>query len=118
MNVHDSERLAGLLEAAGYRRAPDGHEADVVDMESSAVAAACARHGVNLGCVRVVSDDVSKPLSRRLMGLVEAGRVSKCQLTKTLLLSPPMVIELLRLAGDTRRAADRLDARKRRARLL
>ncbi|HTY33326.1 hypothetical protein, partial [Mycobacterium sp.] len=24
MNVHDSERLAGLLEAAGYRRAADG----------------------------------------------------------------------------------------------
>ena len=24
MNVHDSERLAGLLEAAGYQRAPDG----------------------------------------------------------------------------------------------
>ncbi|MDT5202023.1 MAG: tRNA-2-methylthio-N6-dimethylallyladenosine synthase, partial [Mycobacterium sp.] len=30
MNVHDSERLAGLLEAAGYRRAPDGADADVV----------------------------------------------------------------------------------------
>src|SRR6202161_2966810 len=28
MNVHDSERLAGLLEAAGYRRAPDGDGAD------------------------------------------------------------------------------------------
>ena len=24
MNVHDSERLAGLLEAAGYQRADDG----------------------------------------------------------------------------------------------
>ena len=30
MNVHDSERLAGLLEAAGSRRAPDGTDADVV----------------------------------------------------------------------------------------
>ena len=29
MNVHDSERLAGLLEAAGYRRAEDGLDADV-----------------------------------------------------------------------------------------
>ena len=27
MNVHDSERLAGLLEAAGYRRAADGADA-------------------------------------------------------------------------------------------
>ena len=28
MNVRDSERLAGLLESAGYLRAPDGADAD------------------------------------------------------------------------------------------
>ena len=37
MNVHDSERLAGLLEAAGYRRAPDGTDADVVVFNTCAV---------------------------------------------------------------------------------
>ncbi|MBX7432737.1 tRNA (N6-isopentenyl adenosine(37)-C2)-methylthiotransferase MiaB [Mycobacterium sp. Y57] len=37
MNVHDSERLAGLLEAAGYRRADDGAEADVVVFNTCAV---------------------------------------------------------------------------------
>ncbi len=37
MNVHDSERLAGLLEAAGYRRAPDGSDADVVVFNTCAV---------------------------------------------------------------------------------
>ncbi len=37
MNVHDSERLAGLLEAAGYRRAPEGAEADVVVFNTCAV---------------------------------------------------------------------------------
>lgn len=37
MNVHDSERLAGLLEAAGYRRATDGSEADVVVFNTCAV---------------------------------------------------------------------------------
>jgi tRNA-2-methylthio-N6-dimethylallyladenosine synthase len=37
MNVHDSERLAGLLEAAGYRPAPDGAEADVVVFNTCAV---------------------------------------------------------------------------------
>ena len=30
MNVHDSERLAGLLEGAGYAKAPDTEQADVV----------------------------------------------------------------------------------------
>src|SRR5690242_15996116 len=37
MNVHDSERLAGLLEAAGYRRADDGADADVVVFNTCAV---------------------------------------------------------------------------------
>ena len=37
MNVHDSERLAGLLEAAGYCRAPDGADADVVVFNTCAV---------------------------------------------------------------------------------
>ncbi|HET9874679.1 MAG TPA: tRNA (N6-isopentenyl adenosine(37)-C2)-methylthiotransferase MiaB [Mycobacterium sp.] len=37
MNVHDSERLAGMLEAAGYRRAPEGTDADVVVFNTCAV---------------------------------------------------------------------------------
>ncbi|MDT5077139.1 MAG: tRNA-2-methylthio-N6-dimethylallyladenosine synthase [Mycobacterium sp.] len=37
MNVHDSERLAGLLEAAGYERAADGADADVVVFNTCAV---------------------------------------------------------------------------------
>ncbi len=37
MNVHDSERLAGLLETAGYRRAPEGSTPDVVVFNTCAV---------------------------------------------------------------------------------
>jgi tRNA-2-methylthio-N6-dimethylallyladenosine synthase len=37
MNVHDSERLSGLLEAAGYARAEDGAPADVVVLNTCAV---------------------------------------------------------------------------------
>ncbi|WP_209923358.1 tRNA (N6-isopentenyl adenosine(37)-C2)-methylthiotransferase MiaB [Mycolicibacterium lutetiense] len=37
MNVHDSERLSGLLEDAGYRRAPDGTDADIVVFNTCAV---------------------------------------------------------------------------------
>ena len=37
MNVHDSERLAGLLEAAGYVKAEDGSDADVVVFNTCAV---------------------------------------------------------------------------------
>lgn len=37
MNVHDSERLTGLLEAAGYGAAPTGETADVVVFNTCAV---------------------------------------------------------------------------------
>ncbi|HSK54837.1 MAG TPA: tRNA (N6-isopentenyl adenosine(37)-C2)-methylthiotransferase MiaB [Jiangellales bacterium] len=37
MNVHDSERLAGLLEEAGYARADEGQEPDVVVLNTCAV---------------------------------------------------------------------------------
>ena len=37
MNVHDSERLSGLLEDAGYGRAPAGEQADVVVFNTCAV---------------------------------------------------------------------------------
>jgi tRNA-2-methylthio-N6-dimethylallyladenosine synthase len=37
MNMHDSERLAGLLEDAGYRRAADGTAPDVVVFNTCAV---------------------------------------------------------------------------------
>src|SRR5262249_38441602 len=37
MNMHDSERLAGLLETAGYQRAADGADPDVVVFNTCAV---------------------------------------------------------------------------------
>ncbi|HAN24950.1 MAG: tRNA (N6-isopentenyl adenosine(37)-C2)-methylthiotransferase MiaB [Microbacterium sp.] len=37
MNVHDSERLSGSLESAGYVRAADGEDADVVVINTCAV---------------------------------------------------------------------------------
>ena len=37
MNVHDSERLSGLLEHAGYRWAPQGESADVIVFNTCAV---------------------------------------------------------------------------------
>ncbi|HEY0888961.1 MAG TPA: tRNA (N6-isopentenyl adenosine(37)-C2)-methylthiotransferase MiaB [Nocardioides sp.] len=37
MNVHDSERLSGLLEDAGYVTAPEGEQADVVVFNTCAV---------------------------------------------------------------------------------
>ena len=37
MNAHDSERVAGLLEEAGYRKAPDGETPDLIVFNTCAV---------------------------------------------------------------------------------
>ena len=57
MNVHDSERLAGLLEDAGYARAGDGDTADVVVFNTCAVREnADNRLYGNLGHLKPVKD--------------------------------------------------------------
>ncbi|MGY1745659.1 tRNA (N6-isopentenyl adenosine(37)-C2)-methylthiotransferase MiaB [Blastococcus sp. SYSU D00695] len=57
MNVHDSERLAGLLEAAGYTAAGDEEDADVVVLNTCAVREnADNRLYGNLGHLRPVKD--------------------------------------------------------------
>src|SRR5215204_6948388 len=57
MNVHDSERLSGLLEDAGYLRAPDGETPDVVVLNTCAVREnADNRLYGNLGQLRPVKD--------------------------------------------------------------
>ena len=57
MNVHDSERLAGLLEGAGYAPAGDGDDADVVVLNTCAVREnADNRLYGNLGHLRPVKD--------------------------------------------------------------
>ena len=37
MNVHDSERIAGLLDEAGYLPVPEGQQADIVVFNTCAV---------------------------------------------------------------------------------
>jgi tRNA-2-methylthio-N6-dimethylallyladenosine synthase len=57
MNVHDSERLSGLLESAGYVRPDDGEQADVVVFNTCAVREnADNRLYGNLGHLKPVKD--------------------------------------------------------------
>ncbi len=87
------------------------YQADVVDMESSAVAEICRQAGISFGCIRVISDDVDTRLSQCLMTLVESGQVSVWRVIKLLLRSPRVIIELIRLARQTRRAGECLAVR-------
>jgi tRNA-2-methylthio-N6-dimethylallyladenosine synthase len=57
MNVHDSERLSGLLEGAGYARAIEGERADVVVFNTCAVREnADNRLYGNLGHLKPIKD--------------------------------------------------------------
>jgi adenosylhomocysteine nucleosidase len=84
------------------------HDAATVDMETAAVARLCTRHGVPFGCLRAVSDDGATALSPALADVLRGGRVAPGALASAVLRRPSLVRELVRLAGDTRRAALRL----------
>ena len=50
MNVHDSERMAGLLEQAGYERTSDDRDADVAASQRRATLQPAARNWVSTHC--------------------------------------------------------------------
>jgi nucleoside phosphorylase len=83
-------------------------QALAVDMESGVAARICHEQSVPFACLRVISDEVSTPLSPQLLDCLRRGRVSSGRLLWTVLRHPRVFGELLRLAGDTRRAAKRL----------
>ena len=78
--------------------------ADIVDMESSFVAAFALERGIAFRCVRVVSDAVDRRLSPSLVKLIAGGNVRPLEVLKRPLLVP----ELVRLGRSTSRAARRL----------
>jgi nucleoside phosphorylase len=81
-----------------------------VDMESAAFARRCHEHDVPWGCLRVISDDIRRPVSRAVAELVEDSRVSVPKLLKTLVRRPLIIPELWRLGRDTKRASRTLAA--------
>lgn len=84
------------------------HEALAVDMESAAAARLCRQFNVPFACLRVISDDQSTALSPHLVELLRRGRVSGPRLARTVVRHPQLIRQLWHLAGNTRRAAQRL----------
>jgi nucleoside phosphorylase len=97
-----------VTEPQEKRRLGRKYRAAAVDMETAVGARLCRRHGVPFGCLRVISDDLSTPLSPRLADLLRHGRVSPPRLAGALLRRPTLAFELWRLAGQTRKAAEQL----------
>jgi adenosylhomocysteine nucleosidase len=84
------------------------HGALAVDMESATVAGMCLRGRVPFGCLRAISDRVDTALSPALLGLLRSGRPSAVAVAAACLRQPGIIVELRRLARDTRLAARQL----------
>ncbi len=81
-----------------------------VDMETAVVARLCGEAGVPCGCVRAISDDVNTHLSEHLLAILQGGGVQPARLLAALARHPSLIVELLRLAAHTRKAARNLAA--------
>ena len=81
MNVHDSERMAGLLEQAGYESTPDAHDADVVVINTCSVRErAEEKLYTRLGEIRQASEETGRTPVVAVAGCVaqqEAGALLK-----------------------------------------
>jgi adenosylhomocysteine nucleosidase len=84
------------------------HQAQAVEMESALFASRCTQAGIPFGCVRAISDEVTTPLAPALATLLSGGTVSPWRLLSELARHPGLIFHLLRLARDTKRAAQQL----------
>lgn len=83
--------------------------ADVVDMETSAVAAVCAARGVKLIALRVISDEAGADLPPELLAIVgPTGGYRIGAAIGSIMRRPGSLVELLRLREHGLSAADRL----------
>ena len=76
--------------------------AAIVDMESATVMRACARERIAFDCLRVVSDDPSRPLPAELSVILDGERLVIGRLLACLRRRPSLALDLLRLAWHSR----------------
>ena len=76
--------------------------AGIVDMESFTVMQGCAREGIAFDCLRVVSDDPSRPLPAELAAILDGERLRFGGLLACLVRRPALALDLVRLSRDSR----------------
>lgn len=97
-----------VSDPAEKRRLAIEHDADAVDMESSAISDVCAVRGIEFRAVRAISDMAVTALSPELVRLLSGGNVSIWRALRALVRKPALLGEFRRLARDTRLAARNL----------
>jgi len=100
-----------VLKADGKARLRAEHGADLVDMETSSVAALCLARGVRFASVRVVSDDATTDLPPEILSILgESGSYRIGAAVGAIWRRPSSLKDLLRLREQANEAAQRLAA--------
>ena len=100
------DRIVGTPEEKHSLHA--SHGAAAVDMESAAFAEWCDARRLPWTCVRAISDTADATLSPDLVALMSGGRIAPFRFLWSLIRRPGFLREVLRLARDTRHAAEGL----------
>lgn len=98
-----------VLKASEKARLRAEHGADLVDMETSALAALCVERGLRFLSVRVISDDASSDLPPEILSIVgETGSYRVGAAIGAIWRRPSSLKDLWALREQANRAADRL----------
>jgi adenosylhomocysteine nucleosidase len=100
----------GIVRTAAEKAAlRERYQADLVDMESSAVAGFCAERSVRFLAVRVVSDEAGEDLPREVVSLMtRSGGYLVGSALKAIWRRPSSLKDFLALHNHAQEAADRL----------
>jgi adenosylhomocysteine nucleosidase len=100
----------GIVRTAAEKAAlRERYQADLIDMESSAVAALCAERSVRFLSVRVVSDEAGADLPREVVTLMtRSGSYLVGSALKAIWRRPSSLRDFLALHAHAQEAADRL----------
>lgn len=99
---------SAIGEASKKQELAQKHSAIAIDMESATVARWCQRRQIPFGCVRVISDDARTSFSAPLQNLLAAESSAFFHFLWAGLRSPRLLVEMSRLARDTRVAGKQL----------
>ena len=86
----------------------EAHQASIVDMETSAVAAKCKKHNVPIVSVRAISDRANEDLPPEINTFFDNGEVRPGKIAKAIVSDPPTMISLFKLAKHAWKAGDDL----------
>ncbi|MBI5397550.1 MAG: hypothetical protein HZA91_19815 [Verrucomicrobia bacterium] len=97
-----------IVDALDKTKIGELHKADVVDMETSAVATLCQQQSVPIIAVRAISDRSNENLPPAINSFFNNGQVQPGLVARAIAVHPPTVVGLFKLAKHAWKAGDDL----------